>query len=191
MGTISFKEKKKILQEIENPLFAEADLQLLCELFPTYNFLARAQRDPRRYYKEILSALVEKTTAEEIRLYRRQYEDQKIKADENRDNDQSREGTSGGDNISTGGSANPEDTTGSTDGGEDKGEQIQSADDNANPNPTRDDAGDGSGNGQSDCSGSNESTLPGLDTVLEDAQTLPLEQQTGEKKLRPKAPERR
>lgn len=68
-----FKEKKKIHQEMINKDQAEADLRLLQLASPLHFQIKKFSRDPRRYAEEILYALLDVKSQEEIRLNRRQH----------------------------------------------------------------------------------------------------------------------
>lgn len=59
---------------MQNPDFAEADIDLLRKVWPTHPLIPQARRNPVRYANEVLYTLLDKQTREEIRLNRRQYE---------------------------------------------------------------------------------------------------------------------
>lgn len=59
---------------MQNPDFAEADIDLLRKVWPSHPLIPQARRNPVRYANEVLYTLLDKQTREEIRLNRRQYE---------------------------------------------------------------------------------------------------------------------
>jgi len=67
----SFKEKNKLYYDLQNADFAQADLDLLCEISPAEQIIERAKRNPQRICNEVLYRLLDLKTAEEIRLNRR------------------------------------------------------------------------------------------------------------------------
>ena len=67
----SFKEKNKLYYDLQNADFAQADLDLLCEISPAESIIERAKRNPQRNCNEVLYRLLDLKTAEEIRLNRR------------------------------------------------------------------------------------------------------------------------
>lgn len=69
----SFKEKKKHLEELSNKEAAEADLLLLKQAQPTFHSLRTFERNPKRYAQDILYALLDFRTRDEIRMHRRKY----------------------------------------------------------------------------------------------------------------------
>lgn len=66
-----FKEKNKLYYDLQNADFAQADLDLLCEISPAEQVIERAKRNPQRHCNEVLYRLLDLKTAEEIRLHRR------------------------------------------------------------------------------------------------------------------------
>ena len=62
---------------MQNSNFVEADLDLLHKVWPSHPLIPRARRNPIRYANEVLYALLDKATREDIRLNRRQYEQTK------------------------------------------------------------------------------------------------------------------
>ncbi|MCC8153670.1 MAG: hypothetical protein LIP01_05300 [Tannerellaceae bacterium] len=75
---LSFKEKKRIILELNNEAYAEADLELLHKLTPRYAFMHKVEKNPVKHHKEIITELVEKTDRDTIRLNRRAYDDKKM-----------------------------------------------------------------------------------------------------------------
>ena len=67
----SFKEKNKLYYDLQNADFAQADLNLLCEISPAESIIERAKRTPLRHCNEVLYRLLDLKTTEEIRLNRR------------------------------------------------------------------------------------------------------------------------
>lgn len=82
----SFKEKKKHLEELSNKDAVEADLLLLKQAHPTFPSLRTFERNPKRYAQDILYALLDFRTRDEIRMHRRKYiakDEQPTSEDEN------------------------------------------------------------------------------------------------------------
>ena len=77
----SFKEKSRILKELLNPAFGESDLSLLRRLSPEDSLIATAQVSPSRNAEAVLFRLLDLTTREEIRLNRRNLEQNSNKAE--------------------------------------------------------------------------------------------------------------
>ena len=77
----SFKEKSRILKELLNPAFGESDLSLLRRLSPEDSLIATAQVSPSRNAEAVLFRLSDLTTREEIRLNRRNLEQNSTKAE--------------------------------------------------------------------------------------------------------------
>ena len=77
----SFKEKSRILKELLNPAFGESDLSLLRRLSPEDSLIAAAQVTPSRNAEAVLFRLLDLTTREEIRLNRRNLEQNSTKAE--------------------------------------------------------------------------------------------------------------
>ena len=77
----SFKEKSRILKELLNPAFGESDLSLLRRLSPEDSLIATAQVSPSRNVEAVLFRLLDLTTREEIRLNRRNLEQNSTKAE--------------------------------------------------------------------------------------------------------------
>ncbi|CDD88993.1 collagen-binding surface protein [Tannerella sp. CAG:51] len=77
----SFKEKSRILKELLNPAFGESDLSLLRRLSPEDSLIATAQVSPSRNAEAVLFRLLDLTTREEIRLNRRNLEQNSTKAE--------------------------------------------------------------------------------------------------------------
>lgn len=74
----NFKEKSRYLQDMTNPQYAEADLQLLRQLSPGHALLRTPILRPAKAADKILYALLDVTTVETIRLHRRRSETDKI-----------------------------------------------------------------------------------------------------------------
>lgn len=68
----SFKEKKKHLEELSNKDAAEADLLLLKQVQPTFHSIRTFERNPKRYAQDILYALLDYRSRDEIRTHRRE-----------------------------------------------------------------------------------------------------------------------
>ena len=77
----SFKEKSRILKELLNPAFGESDLSLLRRLSPEDSLIATAKVSPSRNAEAVLFRLLDLTTREEIRLNRRNLEQNSTKAE--------------------------------------------------------------------------------------------------------------
>mgnify|MGYP001154759792 FL=1 len=77
----SFKEKSRILKELLNPAFGESDLSLLRRLSPEDSLIATAQVSPSRNAEAVLFRLLDLTTREEIRLNRRNLEQNSTRAE--------------------------------------------------------------------------------------------------------------
>ena len=77
----SFKEKSRILKELLNPAFGESDLSPLRRLSPEDSLIATAQVSPSRNAEAVLFRLLDLTTREEIRLNRRNLEQNSTKAE--------------------------------------------------------------------------------------------------------------
>ncbi len=77
----SFKEKSRILKELLNPAFGESDLSLLRRLSPEDSLITTAQVSPSRNAEAVLFRLLDLTTREEIRLNRRNLEQNSTKAE--------------------------------------------------------------------------------------------------------------
>jgi len=69
----NFKEKKKHLEELSNAEAAKADLLLLQQAQPSHPSLRTFRRNPQRYAQDILYALLDFRTRDEIRAHRREY----------------------------------------------------------------------------------------------------------------------
>lgn len=67
----SFKEKKTHFVALRNLDVAQYDLELLAKEVPGFPQLATFSRNPKRYADDILYALLDCATREEIREYRR------------------------------------------------------------------------------------------------------------------------
>lgn len=74
----NFKEKSRYLQDMTNPQYAEADLQLLRQLSPGHAILRTPILRPAKAADKILYALLDVTTVETIRLHRRRSETDKV-----------------------------------------------------------------------------------------------------------------
>lgn len=72
----SFKEKNKILRELNNSAYGEADLNLLLHLDPGCKISSSVKNNPKKHSEEILFKLLDKATREEIRLNRRKFDGQ-------------------------------------------------------------------------------------------------------------------
>lgn len=68
----SFKEKKKHLEELSNKDASAADLLLLKQAHPTHHSLHTFERNPKRYAQDILYALLDYRSRDEIRMHRRE-----------------------------------------------------------------------------------------------------------------------
>lgn len=77
----SFKEKKKHLEELSNKDAAEADLLLLKQAQPTHHSLHTFERNPKRYAQDILYALLDYRSRDEIRMHRREIMNQEKQDD--------------------------------------------------------------------------------------------------------------
>ena len=67
----STKEKMKLLRELHNPEFAEADLALAKKLNPQSDLTNIPEQNVKRSSEKILYSLLDMTTSENIRLNRR------------------------------------------------------------------------------------------------------------------------
>ena len=67
----SVKEKMKLLRELHNPEYADADLRLLRGVSPQNDLLRSPIINVARSAERILYTLLDQTTAEKIRLNRR------------------------------------------------------------------------------------------------------------------------
>ena len=67
----NFKEKKRFFDNLMNAEAAEADLKLLVAAAPGNSNLSTYKRNPRRYAGDILYALLDYRSADDIRLNRR------------------------------------------------------------------------------------------------------------------------
>lgn len=63
---MDLKDKLKLFQRIRNDKYAETDLQLLKAKSPSYPFIPRFERDPKRYAYDIQYALLDAAREEEI-----------------------------------------------------------------------------------------------------------------------------
>ena len=63
---MDLKDKLKLFQRIRNDKHAETDLQLLKAKNPSYPFIPRFERDPKRYVYDIQYALLDVASEEEI-----------------------------------------------------------------------------------------------------------------------------
>lgn len=63
---MDLKDKLKLFQRIRNDKYAETDLQLLKAKCPSYLFIPRFERDPKRYANDIQYALLDVVQVEEI-----------------------------------------------------------------------------------------------------------------------------
>lgn len=81
----SKKEKNIIYNALKNLDHGEADLQLLTKVWPTHLLTKKAQRDPKRYAHEVLYALLDKVSREDIRNNRREHKSLKEKENETPD----------------------------------------------------------------------------------------------------------
>ena len=63
---MDLKDKLKLFQRILNDKYAETDLQLLKAKNPSYPFIPRFGRDPKRYAYDIQYALLDVASEEEI-----------------------------------------------------------------------------------------------------------------------------
>ena len=63
---MDLKDKLKLFQRIHNDKYAETDLQLLKAKWPSYLFIPRFERDPKRYAYDIQYALLDVVQVEEI-----------------------------------------------------------------------------------------------------------------------------
>jgi hypothetical protein len=74
----SFKEKNKLYYDLLSVQYAQADINLLCSANPSDPIIERARQNPERYFKDVLSRLLDLKTAEEIRINRRQQNAPKV-----------------------------------------------------------------------------------------------------------------
>lgn len=72
----NFKEKKLHFNALRNPDAAVYDLELLRQVRPWLPKLRTYARDPKRYASEILYSLLDLTTRENIRAFRRKKSDE-------------------------------------------------------------------------------------------------------------------
>lgn len=63
---MDLKDKLKLFQRIRNDKYGETDLQLLKAKWPSYLFIPRFERDPKRYAYDIQYALLDVVRVEEI-----------------------------------------------------------------------------------------------------------------------------
>ena len=63
---MDLKDKLKLFQRIRNDKYAETDLQLLKAKWPSYLFIPRFERDPKRYAYDIQYALLDVVQVEEV-----------------------------------------------------------------------------------------------------------------------------
>lgn len=63
---MDLKDKLKLFQRIRNDKYAETDFQLLKAKCPSYLFIPRFERDPKRYANDIQYALLDVVQVEEI-----------------------------------------------------------------------------------------------------------------------------
>ena len=63
---MDLKDKLKLFQRIRNEKYAETDLQLLKAKWPSYLFIPRFERDPKRYAYDIQYALLDVVQVEEV-----------------------------------------------------------------------------------------------------------------------------
>ena len=63
---MDLKDKLKLFQRIRNDKYAETDLQLLKAKCPSFLFIPRFERDPKRYANDIQYALLDVVQVEEI-----------------------------------------------------------------------------------------------------------------------------
>lgn len=63
---MDLKDKLKLFQRIRNDKYAETDLQLLKAKSPSYPYIPRFDRDPKRYAYDIQYALLDVASEEEI-----------------------------------------------------------------------------------------------------------------------------
>lgn len=75
----SFKEKKIHFNALHNPDAAAYDLMLLRKECPMHPQLVTYARDPKRYADNILYSLLDYTTRENIRAFRRQMQEKEAK----------------------------------------------------------------------------------------------------------------
>lgn len=68
----SYKEKKIHFTALRNAEVADIDLNLLKIKMPSFSNISMFSRDPKRYSDDILYSLLDVTTREEIRAYRRE-----------------------------------------------------------------------------------------------------------------------
>lgn len=67
----SFKEKKRHFNALLNPDAAKYDLELLVQKQPNLPIIATYSRNPKRYSNDILYSLLDYSTREEVRKFRR------------------------------------------------------------------------------------------------------------------------
>lgn len=63
---MDLKDKLKLFQRVRNGKYAETDLQLLKAKNPSYPYIPRFDRDPKRYAYDIQYALLDVASEEEI-----------------------------------------------------------------------------------------------------------------------------
>ena len=63
---MDLKDKLKLFQRIRNDKYAETDVQLLKAKWPSYLFIPRFERDPKRYAYDIQYALLDVVQVEEV-----------------------------------------------------------------------------------------------------------------------------
>ena len=63
---MDLKDKLKLFQRSRNDKYAETDLQLLKAKWPSYLFIPRFERDPKRYAYDIQYALLDVVQVEEV-----------------------------------------------------------------------------------------------------------------------------
>lgn len=63
---MDLKDKLKLFQRLRNDKYAETDLQLLKAKSPSYPYIPRFERDPKRYAYDIQYALLDVAREEEI-----------------------------------------------------------------------------------------------------------------------------
>lgn len=97
----TFKEKSRHLRDLHAPNHAGIDLELLKKLDPRNDQLPTLEHAPERKSKHILYALLDVTTAEEIRNNRRTAELKKLKKKDDTD-DKTSKGTGEGHKAETG-----------------------------------------------------------------------------------------
>ena len=123
----NFKEKKLHFNALRNPDAAVYDLELLRQVRPWLPQLRTYARDPKRYASDILYSLLDLTTRENIRAFRRHKLDELKAASEVPSTENSPAGNIPSDEATTadGDTSSSDETTGSTDEKTSESEKIE------------------------------------------------------------------